>query len=325
MAKKELNLNVLLEAVDKVTGPLKRIQGISKRTAEALKSDRRELKNLNRAQKEFGQFKALRRGAEQTQQALAAQEQEVARLTRAIKGAGGSTKRLNQQRNAAIQRARKLKREYGEQQSKLQNLRNSISQVAGATGSWSERERRLQQRIEQTNKRIQRRQNALQRLGQADLGGRFARMTGEVRRFGRRATFALGAAGAGIFGLAKSAADLGDSVSLLAEQLRMDVEKLQEYRYAAGLAGLSTQTFDSNIERFVKRLGEAANETGAAAPAFEALGLDAAALADMLPGEALEHVADALANVDNKTRRVALAAKFFGRRGVAMLNMIENG
>src|SRR5699024_776656 len=102
MASKSLDLNVLLSAVDKVTGPLKGITQVSKKTAKALGEDKKQLKALNTAQKQLDQFKELRRGSEQTASQMKAQQATIKQLSRQIKTASGSTKGLERERKKAI-------------------------------------------------------------------------------------------------------------------------------------------------------------------------------------------------------------------------------
>lgn len=173
--------------------------------------------------------------------------------------------------------------------------------------------------------RARRKQRALQRLADANVGGKFSKMTSEVGRLGRRTAIAGAAVGAGLFGIANSTAELGDTVAKTADKLGMGIQELQELRYAAERSGVSTQKFDSSMERFVKRLGEATTGTGAAVDAYDQLGLSADALASMMPDEALKVVADRLQGVENQAQKTALVADLVGREGVAMVNMLRDG
>jgi phage-related protein len=166
-------------------------------------------------------------------------------------------------------------------------------------------------------------ENAL--ISSRKVGAAFGRMTGDVGRLMRNTTLAIGGASAAIFGVANSTANLGDTVAKTADKLGISISAFQELRYAAERSGVSTEKFDSSLERFIKRTGEAVQGTGAARKAFEELGLEASALASMSPEEALALVADRLQSVESQAEKTAYAAAIFGREGVGMVNMLKGG
>lgn len=322
---RDLSLKVLLQAVDKATGPLKQITQGSGGAARAIRANKEELRDLERAQKELSSFKNLKRQSEGTAAAMSAEQKRIAELSREIDNTTGSTKRLQQQRNAAIKRAAKLKSQYEAEQKQLQTLRNSMAQAGGTTGTLSQRQAELTRRIQETNQRIERQQKALQRLKDADVAGNFRNMTNEVGRFGTRVAVMGGAAAGGIFAIANSTATLGDNVSKTADKLGMDLAALQELRYAAERSGLEANTLDTSMQRMVRRVAEAAGGSGEAVNALAELGLDAVELSRMRPEKALEQIADAMREVDNQGDRVRLAMKLFDSEGVGMVNMLKDG
>ena len=74
-----------------------------------------------------------------------------------------------------------------------------------------------------------------------------------------------------------------------------------------------------------RRIGEAAQGSGEAAPALRELGVSAAELARMTPDQQLYVLADAFASVESQSERVRLAFKLFDSEGVAMVNMLAGG
>jgi hypothetical protein len=157
------------------------------------------------------------------------------------------------------------------------------------------------------------------------VGRNFGRMTFEVGRFARTAGIAIGAASAATFGLASSTASLGDEVAKQAGNLGFGIEAYQELRYAAERSGVSIETFDSSMVAFTKRLGEAAQGTGQAGDALDALGLSAEDLIDMEPAAALGLIADRMKGIESPAERAAIASDLFSRRGVRMTNMLGDG
>lgn len=81
----KLKLEVLFNAVDKVSGPIKTIIGGSKSMAAALKKTNGELKDLEAQQRKISGFRQLTAQSEKTAQALAKNKQTIAELKQALK------------------------------------------------------------------------------------------------------------------------------------------------------------------------------------------------------------------------------------------------
>lgn len=142
---------------------------------------------------------------------------------------------------------------------------------------------------------------------------------------------ALGAAtlaSAGIlYKMATSVADAGDSAAKTADKLGVQIEALQELRYAAELAGVAQNSFDTGLQRLTRRAAEAARGTGEAKDALRELGVQVTDGHGRLRNSAdlLADIADGMAKIEDPGRRVALAFKLFDTEGVAMVNMLRDG
>ena len=306
---KDLNLSVTLKAINKATGPLKKILKGSRGVGQAMKETRGELKDFNDQQKRISAFRDMSRQSLQTRDALREKRQALDQVNQELKNATGPTKRLTQQQEKAQRAVDKLSGEYRDQRERVRELSRNLPKAADGTRGLTAQQEALDRQIRETNERLNRQRDAMSRLADADVSGRFSRMTGEIGRLGRRALVAGGAAAAGIFGIANSTADLGDDVGKTAAKLGLTNAELQELRYAGERSGVATSTLDSSMLAFTKRLGEAADGTGAAVRGYEALGLNAQALADMPVADAMNEVADAMAQIENPTRRNAIAAQ----------------
>lgn len=89
---RDLKLEVLLSAVDKITGPLRNITKGSSAMARQLKASRDQLKELQGQQKDVSSFRAMKTASQQTETALAASQAKVRDLAREIAAAGVPTK-----------------------------------------------------------------------------------------------------------------------------------------------------------------------------------------------------------------------------------------
>jgi len=136
-------------------------------------------------------------------------------------------------------------------------------------------------------------------------------------------TAVAGAAGIGL--LVKSSLQSIDTLGKTATKLGVTSQALQKLRYASELAGVETRTVDMAVQRFTRRLAEAAKGTGEAKGALQELGLDARKLSKMPLEDQMLALSDAFEKVENSGDRVRLAFKLFDSEGVAFLNTLQGG
>jgi len=118
-----------------------------------------------------------------------------------------------------------------------------------------------------------------------------------------------------------------DAVGKTADKIGVGVEALQELRYAAQLAGVEQRTMDMALQRFTRRVAEAAKGTGEARQALSQMGI---ALKDQHGNirrseDLLNDVAEAFRRTTDPAERLRLAFKLFDSEGVAMVNMLVGG
>jgi lambda family phage tail tape measure protein len=131
----------------------------------------------------------------------------------------------------------------------------------------------------------------------------------------------------GLAALVDRSISAADAIGETASKIGVGVEALQELRYAASLAGVQQQTLDMALQRFVRRVAEAANGTGEAKDALAQMGI---ALRDQSGSlrrseNLLGDVADAFARIEDPAERVRLAFKLFDSEGVALVNLLRSG
>ena len=136
-------------------------------------------------------------------------------------------------------------------------------------------------------------------------------------------TAVAGAAGIGL--LVKSSMQSIDTLGKTAQKLGVTSQALQKLRYASNLAGVETRTVDLAVQRFTRRLSEAANNTGEAKDALKELGLNAKELAKQPLDKQMLKLADAFDDVQSSGDKVRLAFKLFDSEGVAFVNTLEGG
>jgi hypothetical protein len=139
-------------------------------------------------------------------------------------------------------------------------------------------------------------------------------------------TSLIAAAGLGGLGLlVKSSLQSIDVLGKTASKIGVTTQELQKLRFAADLAGVQTRTVDMALQRFTRRLSEAANDTGEAKDALKELGITAKSFQELPLEQQMIKLSDAFEGVDSQSERVRLAFKLFDSEGVAMVNVLQQG
>ncbi|WP_223569390.1 phage tail tape measure protein [Pseudomonas sp. BF-R-26] len=150
----DLKLQVLLNAIDRASGPLKAIDKGSIGAARALKEARDRLKELNAQQKDVSAWRTQRAAAEQTEQALTAARDKVRVLSKQFAATGVPTKGMAKDFRSAVREAQKLKEQHQQQSEQLQTLRTKLYSAGISTKDLGAHERQLREQIGATNTSI---------------------------------------------------------------------------------------------------------------------------------------------------------------------------
>ena len=120
-------------------------------------------------------------------------------------------------------------------------------------------------------------------------------------------------------------AELGD----LAQSIGINVERLQELRYAAEQSGASAELLDDGIRKLNQRLGDVATDgTGAAAGAFERLQIAALNTDGTIrnAGDVFDEFVRKLESVGSEAEKAALASDLFGKQaGPRLVQFLSEG
>jgi len=160
----DLKMEVILQAIDRATRPIRAITQGSVGLGRALKDSRDQLKTLQAQQRDVSSWRTLRAASEQTETALQAARERVKALGKDLAATGVPTRQMTRDLKGAIREATALKRQHQEQQVQLQGLRNKLGAAGISTRNLSQHERDLRQRIEQTNQTITEQGRRMQRL-----------------------------------------------------------------------------------------------------------------------------------------------------------------
>ncbi len=148
-------------------------------------------------------------------------------------------------------------------------------------------------------------------------------------KLGGLKTAAIAAAGPAALGLLiKKSLDAADRIAKIADTAGFSTDALQELSYAADLAGISTGDFETALQAFNKRIGEARNGTGTLITILNKM--DKQLLADVQAARTTEEAFDLIIDAAGKTAtsmdQAALLAAAFGRTvGVKMSRLVMDG
>lgn len=231
---RKLQLEVLWKTIDQITGPTRKILGTNKQMAQGLKETRDRLKDLEKTQKQVGEFRELHGGLRNTSSALRAAEDRVQQLSRSLKETENPTRAMTREFNAAVASARNLKTQHQQQSQQLQTLRDRLSAAGVSTRNLGADERKLHSDIASTNASM-----ASQRDRLVQLQKQEERMSVARERRDKLRSTAGAMAGAGI-GATAGGAVLGMPVkSGLHESKKMANEMLRVR--ALGLSNKETK------------------------------------------------------------------------------------
>jgi len=134
---------------------------------------------------------------------------------------------------------------------------------------------------------------------------------------------AVGAGGMGL--LIANSLKATDALAKTAGRIGTTTDALSKLQYAGDLSGLSVETMNMALQRFTRRVSEAAIGTGEARGALKELNLDANELNRMTLDQKVLALSDAFTALPNRLNDTRLAMKLFDSEGVAMVNMLLEG
>lgn len=222
MSGGNLRLQVILQALDQASAPLRRVMSGSRGLTGALQQQQSTLRRLNAAQRDISAYRQQQQAVGATERAHAQAQNRVAALARQIAEAGTPTRRLNQQFSQARAEARKLKDQHQQQAVELQRLRTGLDRAGISTRQLSTHERQLRTDIAATNAQMERQR---QRLAALDASAAHSR---RIHAAGMNAAaHGTGAALAGAAALRTMAFPVGQAMGF--ESAMADVKKVVNF------------------------------------------------------------------------------------------------
>lgn len=117
----------------------------------------------------------------------------------------------------------------------------------------------------------------------------------------------------------------GDEIQKMALRTGFSTEALSELGFAAERGGASLEDIEKATKKLSQTIFEAGEGTSTYVDALHGVGLEYDDIAGKSPEEQFLIVANALAEVEDQTTKVALAQEIFGRAGTKLLPMLADG
>lgn len=163
---RNLRLEVVLQAVDRMTRPFRAIMGSSSDLAKAVKATRDQLKDLNRAQANIDSFRKLSKDAAITENQLGATQARVKALAQEIAAADKPTAAMSRAFQTAVREAQALKQRGSELQQSLVAVRGRLDAAGISTTNLGQAQRDLRGRIDTTSQALAQQQAQLKAIGE---------------------------------------------------------------------------------------------------------------------------------------------------------------
>ena len=135
------------------------------------------------------------------------------------------------------------------------------------------------------------------------------------------------AAGGALAYAMKQALDTADSIDKAAGKIGIATESLQTLRFAADQSGVAANTLDMALQRFSRRVGEAAQGGGELAKTLDQYGI---AVRNADGGtrkleSILGDLAESIQGAGSQSEQLRIAFKAFDSEGAALVNMLKQG
>jgi len=140
---RRLRLEVVLQAVDRATRPVRDLLKANNELARSMKATRDHMKALERAQGLTEQFGKLRGSIRETTTALREARERVGRLTQAVQAADSPSARLTQNLGKATAEAERLTRKFQAQRAELVEVRQRLQDAGRGTQTMAQYQEQL--------------------------------------------------------------------------------------------------------------------------------------------------------------------------------------
>lgn len=163
---KNLELKVILGAVDKLTAPLKDVQKQMDNLQSKVKGATNELNKLKQQNKTADSFKNLQNSLQQNNQKLVEAREKAKKLAEQLRNTAAPTAALKRQVTEAHKAAHKMAQVQENQRKQLNKLRQELKLGGFNTSKFKESQEKLKQQLNQSTAAIEKQNAAMKKLQQ---------------------------------------------------------------------------------------------------------------------------------------------------------------
>lgn len=326
---KNLELKVILNAVDKLTSPLRGVQKQLDKLQDKVKGATDELNKLKQQEKTANSFKRLSDELQQNNHKLVKAKAAAKQLEQQLKNTANPTAKLKKQVSDAYKQANKMAQAQEQQRKKLNQLRQSLRQGGFDTAKFKTSQQKLKEKIEQSTAAINKQNAAMKKLQQRQVqkqryNNRIQSLKAGSEQFaslGQRSMIhgaaILGtgyAAGRGVIGMAKTAAQFEQFQTVLETTEGSKEKAKQSMDWISDFATKTPYELNEVTESFVRLRAYGMDPTNGL---LKTLGDTSSAMGKPIM-QAVEAIADAITGENERLKE-------FGIKGNAIkgTNFIE--
>lgn len=166
MSDRNLRLQVILSAVDKVTRPFKAMRESNKALAAAVKTSRDELKRLSEAGDQLKSFNSLKTAVKKTGDELAAAQLKAQMMTRELSAQENPTKKQTKALEDQWRAVTKLEQKQSRQITQMGQVRAGLYNVGISAQDGAAATRRITSETERYNRQLREQERQLKRAGE---------------------------------------------------------------------------------------------------------------------------------------------------------------
>ncbi len=159
------------------------------------------------------------------------------------------------------------------------------------------------------------------------VGKKFLGAVKSAGKFAAGVAAGAGAAGAAMVGLTNKAAAAMDVIDKGSAKIGISKQAYQEWSYVLGQNGMDISKMEVGMKSLVASMDNAANGNKTAKAKFKELGISIYDTTGKLKSQEtmMNEVLYTLADMENGTEKARLATELFGKAGVEMMPMLNNG
>lgn len=159
------------------------------------------------------------------------------------------------------------------------------------------------------------------------LGKKLVEGVSVAAKWGAGLVAASTAAAGAVFGFADSAAGTADEIDKMSQKIGISTDAYQEWSYVMGQNGMDVEKLSTGMKTLVSQMDMAAGGTTSAQENFDKLGISIYDVSGKLKDQELilNETMHALADMENGTEKSRLATELFGKAGIEMMPMLNQG